>query len=244
MELEKNDVDISKIFKWGRVFILKGDNESDEEGTLIYMKLLGDADVNRARVYALRKSAELRRKLRDQNSDERLAAIRDIEDLSQEDLINYILIFSTREITVNAAKEVKVPVPKMPKSNAKLEKVEKYQEELDAYNGKRKAAVDKYVQKEIEKLVNGLKAESKETLYKRYESLLIEEFCEQAAFKAYEDMQIYLGCFKDDEYKELFFSSLEEYDNLLSEQKALIRQAYSTLNIGMDDLKKLREVTP
>jgi hypothetical protein len=57
-------------------------------------------------------------------------------------------------------------------------------------------------------------------------------------------MQVYLGCFKDDEYKEHFFEKFEDYENLLSEQKALIRQAYNSLNIGTDDLKKLREVTP
>lgn len=242
MEYEKNDVDISKLFDWGRVFVLEN-SDGKEEG-LIYMKLLGDADVNRTRVYALRKSAELRRKLRDPNSDERLAAIKDIEDLSIDDIINYILVFSTREITQNAVKEVNVPAPKMPKSTAKLEVLEKYQQQLDAYNEKRKTAVDKYVQKEVKKLVEGLKSESKEVLYKKYEELLIQEFCEQAAFHAYEDMQVYLGCYKDDEYKEHFFKDLEEYDNLLAEQKALIRQAYNSLNIGTDDLKKLREVTP
>jgi hypothetical protein len=241
MDYEKNDVDISRLFSWGRVFILEG-KDGQEEG-IIYMRLLGDADVNRARVYALRKGAELRRKLHDKNSDERLSAIKDFEDMEIEDIVNYILVFSMREITNSAIKEIQIPAPKQPKSNAKLEKLEKYQADIDSYNDRKKEAINKYIKKEVDKLKTMLLTESKEALYKKYEKSLIEEFCEQEAMRAYDDMQIYLGCYRDDTYKEKFFEAFEQYDNLLVEQKALIRQAYNTLNIGMDDLKKLREVT-
>lgn len=241
MNPEKNDVDISKLFTWGKVFVLE-DSDGNEEA-FVYMKLLGDADVNRARVHALRKSADLRRKLTDLNSDERIAIIKDIDDLSIDNIINYIVVFSMRDISNSAMKEVKVPRPKQPKSSARLATLEKYQKEVDEYAEKRRTAVNKYIQKEVEKLKAYLAGESKESLYKRYTSLLIDEFCEQEALKAYADMEIFYGCFKDEDYKEKFFSSFEEYDNLDIRQKNEFKAAYDKLGVGMDELKKLREAT-
>jgi hypothetical protein len=227
MNVEKNDVDISRLFNWGKVFEIT--NSSGESEALVYMKLLGDADVNRARVYALRKSAEMRKELSDPNSDIRWATIRQIDVLSEEDLVNYILIFSMREITNDALRTVDIPSPKPPKSNSKLATLEKYQKEVDEYPAKKADAVNKYIQKEVEKLKKFLLSETKEVLYKKYVNTLIDEFCEREALKAYGDMECYLGCFKDDEYKEHFFSSFEEFDNLDEKQKV--------------ELKKLREAT-
>jgi hypothetical protein len=57
-------------------------------------------------------------------------------------------------------------------------------------------------------------------------------------------MELYLGCYKDDGYKERFFSSFEEYDNLDTQVKADFRAAYEKLDMRADELKKLREATP
>jgi len=241
MNPEKNDVDISKLFYWGKVFDLL--NSSGESEALVYMKLLGDADVNRARVYALRKSAELRKQLSDTDSDIRWAVIRQMDAMEVQDIINYILVFSMREITNGALKSVDIPLPKPPKSNASLAKMEKFQKEVDEYPTKRADAINKVIQKEVMKLTKYLETESKETLYRKYVNTLIDEFCEREAMNSYNDMEIYLGCFKDDEYKEHFFASFEEYDNLDGNQKAEFKKAYSQLGVGMDDLKKLREAT-
>lgn len=241
MNPEKNDVDISKLFNWGRVFVLE--NSEGQEEALVYMRLLGDADVNRARVYALRKSAELRKELSDTNSDMRWATIKQMDAMEMDDIVNYILIFSMREIQNAALKQVDVPFPKPPKANATLAKLEKYQKEVDDYPEKRAAEVNKFMQKEVEKLKNFLSAEPKETLYKRYVNTLIDEFCEREALRAYTDMEVYLGCYRDDEYKERFFEDFESFDNLPEQQKTEFKTAFSKLNIGMDDLKKLREAT-
>ena len=242
MIVEKNDVDIEKLFSWGKVFVFE--NWNGEEEAFIYMRLLGDADVNRARVYALRKSAELRKELSDTNSDIRWATIKQMDAMEINDIVNYILIFSMREITNNAVQEVRVPAPKPPKAKARLAALEKYQKEVDEYPKKRLEALNKIIQRETDKLRNYLATESKETLYKRYVNTLIDEFCEREALKAYSDMECYLGCYKDDEYKNRFFSSFEKFDNLLEDQKSIIKNAYSKLGISTDDLKKLREVTP
>jgi hypothetical protein len=241
MEVEKNDVDISALFTWGRVFEVT--NQEGNVESLVYMRLLGDADVNKARVHALRKSAELRRKLMDEDSDERLAYIKSIEELSLEDLKNYIIVLSMREITNASYKNIKVKKPVQPKSDASLAKQEKYQAELDEYPAKVRDAISVQMKKEVEALRETLASETKEGLYKKYVTTSIVELCEQEAINSYRNIEVYLGCYKDDEYKERYFSSLEEYDNLNTQVKIDFRAAFERLDIKMEELKKLREAT-
>lgn len=241
--VEKNDVDISKIFGWGRVFEVVNP-QTDEVDSLVYMRLLGDADLGRARVHAMRKSAELRRKLKDTNSDEYLAWVRDIDDVNEEDLIKLIIIFSGRELSLNAKASVKIPVPKPPKSNAKLEKLEKFQEEVDSYGERKSKAIHDALDKEVAKLKANLESKSKEELYRMYVRLLVEEFCEREAMLAFEDMCTCLSCYTDDTYKIKFFNDYEEYNNLLPIQKQQFKDAYRSIDMELSELKKLRRATP
>lgn len=241
MSVEKNDVDISKLFVWGTKYDIV--NGKDEIEATVWMRILGDADVNKARVHALRKSFELRKKLKDADSVERLIYVREIDDMTEEELVNYIIAFSMRDIGNNAHKEVKVKRPTQPKSDASLEKMEKFQKEVDEYPGKVKEAINKYMQSEVEKLRKSFDGASKEALHKKYEKLLVEEFAEQEALNAYREMELYLGCYQDEEYKKKFFSSFEEYENTDSKVKSDFRAAYDRLDVRMDELKKLREAT-
>lgn len=240
--VEHNDVDISKLFIWGRDFNIVSPDDKVE--AKVYMRLLGDADMNRARVYALRKSAELRKNLNNPESDDALIHIRSIDELETDDIINYITAFSMREISNQAVKEVSVDRPKQPKSNATLKQMEKYQAEIDAYPAKVQKAVGDYIKKEVEKLKASITNESKEALHKRYKNLLVAEYCEQEALKAYGEMELFLGCYKDPDYKIRLWNSFEEYDNLDRNYKNQFRAAYNTLDIRMDELKKLQEATP
>ncbi len=241
MTIEKNDVDISKLFVWGKKFEIVDENEGLQ--ATVYMRLLGDADVNRARVYALRKSRELRLKLLDPNSDERMLYVQTPDELTVEDLHNYITMFSMREITSQAYREVKVERPKLPKANAPLKKMEEYQHQVDMYTKKLEKAIKDYIKKEVDKLKEFLANEGKEALYKRYLDSLIEEFCEQEALKSYRDYELYLGCYTDEEYSLRAWESFEKFDNLPTEAKRNFRAAYDTLEFKMDELKKLREAT-
>ncbi len=242
--VEKNDIDISKLFGWGRVFEII-DPKDQSAAALVYMKLLGDADLSRARVYALRKSSEMRRKLKDENSDERLAWVRTIDEVEKHDLVNLIVLFSGREISNNARQSVKLPTPKPPKSNARLEKMEKFQKDVDDYPEKRAKAISKAVEKEVETLKESLNNRTKEELYKEYVRLLIDEYCEREALTAFEDMQTYLGCYSDDTYKsdKRFFSDFDEFNNLEPTVKAQFKDAYRSLDIDLAELKKLRRAT-
>jgi len=99
------------------------------------------------------------------------------------------------------------------------------------------------MKKGVEKLKKLLYKKSVEELYEQYKKFLIDEMCEMTATRAFKDMEIYLGCYKDDEYSELFFDNFGQYENLPTEVKLNFRSAYEKLNFPMDELKKLREAT-
>lgn len=240
MQVEHNDVDISALFHWSKAFEVMS---KDAVITVVFMRVLGDADINRARVYALRESAVLRRNLRDVNSDDRLAAIKDIEDLEKDDIANYVVLFSTRDISQKMWKDIKIPYPKQPKSDAPLEKLEKYQKEVDEFPEKREKAIREAIEKEITNLKKSLEQRSKEDLYKDYVRLLIDELCEQRVLIAFREYSAYLGCYKDDAFKERFFESFDDFQNLPAPQKVEFIQAYRELELGSEEIKKLREAT-
>lgn len=247
--VERSDVDISKIFGWGRVFEIE-DPTTGEILSTIYMKLLGDADLNRARVFALRKSAELRRKLKDQNSDEHVAWIKDINELETDDIINLIVLFSGRELSKRAVEKVRIPTPKPPKSKAGLEKMERFQKEVDEYPAKKQKAIADQIEIEINTLRTSLNGKSKEELYRQYVNILTDEFCEREAIIAFEDYQTFLGCYTDNTYKIRWFRDdkdepdFEKFDNLEPTVKAQFKDAYRSLDIDISELKKLRRATP
>ena len=241
MTIEKNDVEVSKLFEWSKTFEVV-DNEG-EISDIVYMRLLGDADLNRARVHALRKSTELRRKLRDENSDEYMAYIRDKAELEKETLIKMIILFNTREITKRATDSIEIVYPKMPKSDATTEAQEKYQEEVDAWPVKRRAKIKKALEKEVSKMEEALKEESEDELYKKYVFSLTDEMCEQQVLNSFKEISTYLGVYKDAICTERYFNSLEDFMNLSTGMKADFMSAYSTLEVDMGELKKLRVAT-
>lgn len=237
--IEVNDVDISPLFSWSRAFEIV----SEDSTTPVYMRLLGDADINRARVASLRRSADLRKKLKDLNSDERVIYIKDIDDLETDSLISVIIVFSMRDISQAASSKLKIKIPKAPRSDAKTEAHEKYQLEIDAYPEKRRSELKGLIEKEITLMKKELDSQDKAVLYKKYVAVMIDELCEQELLKSYKEWCAYLGSYKDESLKQKLFSSFEEFSNLDSRLKDQFMREYSSMELYGDNLKKLQQVT-
>lgn len=241
MNIEKGDVDISRLFHWGKEFEI-----IDRFGKKImdvYLRLVGDAELNRSRVFAIRKSSELRKKLKNKDSEERLVYIQDISD-DKDRLIDMITVLRIRDFTQEANKEIMLSLPKEPKSDSPLEEIEKYQQEVDTYSEKRMEQVQEYVQNKLKELGEGLKKESLEWLTNEYERILINELCEQEMIRKFRESCAYLGAFRDENYKFRLFESFDDFDNLPTEVKEQFLNHYSGLEINIDELKKSLEVTP
>lgn len=239
--VEHNDVEISPLFNWGKEFVVLGSN--DEPLATLYMRLVGDADLNKARVYALRKSAEKRKALLNEDSDDRVAFIVDKESLDKDKLVGLCTLFASKDLAKQAVKEVKIPIPKEPKSDAPLEKFEKYQKEIDDYPKKREEALRKYITTRVEQTTDEFSKNTIDELYVLYVNYVIDELCEEEMLNSFKDMCTYLGTYKDDTYTTKFFKSFDEFMNLDSYLKQQFVRTYADIDITADDLKKLQRAT-
>jgi hypothetical protein len=232
---ELNDLDISKLFHWGDSFVIK--DRDNKDALITFIRIVGDAELNRARVFALRKSAELRRKLKDLTTDERLAFIPEKDSFTKDSLLDSIIIYKMGDMTRDAVKEVKVKLPKEPASDASLEDQEKYQAVVDEFPKKREEEIKKYVEKKVESEKKKLDSKTEDELYKEYETVLIKQYCDNEMILKFREICAYFGSYKDAEYKERVFSNFEEFENLPKEIKDQFIDDYSSLEISSEELK-------
>jgi hypothetical protein len=239
--IEKNDVDVSKLYAWGAKF--KIDNKFSDESFEVYMRLVGDADLNRTRVYALRKSAELRKKLKTIDSDERLAYIPDPDTIDEEQLIQVILMDKIRDATERVVKNLRMKMPEEPKSSATLEEQEEYQRIVDEYPLVREKLINEEVNKILTVETEKLKLLGKDTLLRDYERSLINQLCENEMLACYRDACVFYGTYSDEKFTKRFFKSFDELDEFQKDIKDQLINSYMMLEVGGEDLKKLLGVT-
>ena len=235
MPVEKNDVNVDRLFAWSRESSIIG---KDGKEMKIFLRLLGDADINRARVLSLRKSAELRKALKTENSDERLAYIPSRDELNKDILQSSVVALTMRELTQQVIRDIVVKRPKDPSSDATTEELEKYQKEVDEYPAKRDVAI----RAELEKLVNRrkdeLEKESEDNLYGMYLSALIKELCEQELLKRFKEYCVFFGTYTDKKLTKRLFTDFNEFDNIPSGLKEKLITEYSLIEIESEELKK------
>lgn len=237
---EKNDVDIYKLFHWGREFSIV--DRFGKELTKVYIRLNGDSELNRARVFALRRSAELRKKLKTEGTDERVAFISTIFDIDEKSqLLPIISTLMTRTFAQEATKEVRIPTPKEPKSDATLEEQEKFQEEVDSYDDRKNEAVGQAILNKISQFEKELESQPVEKLQKQYERLMIDELCEREMITKFKEVSAFFGSYSDPDFKIPAFDSFELFENLPTEIKEQYIDNYENLEINIDELKKLQE---
>lgn len=234
--LEKNDIDISRLFRWSDRFELL--SPSKEIIDTIYLRIVGDAEMNRARIMALRKSSELRKKLLNLDSDERVGYVPELETLGRDKIIGYITFVRSKNIYKEVAQDIQVPVPKELPSNASQERQEKHQQEIDDYPNKMRAAIEAEVTKRLENIVKSINEKPVEELYKTYVEDLINDLCEAEMYDKFVDYCTFFGAYSDEELTVKYFNSQEEFENIPSYIKKQIREFYTSLEIDMSTLKK------
>jgi len=232
---EKNDVDISKLFEYTREIKLYG---SRGKRKTVYMRLLGDAEVNRARVKALRKSAELRKKLSDTDSDEYVALIPDVGDATREKLISLIVMMDTKEITTMVRKEIDVPFPNVPGEDATLEEEEKYQKAVDEYPERLRNTIKAEVIERLSKRKDVYKDTTKEELISYYVNLFVSEICETEMYRYFYYYSVFFSLYQDEEFTQRLYTDFQEFDNLPTQVKSNLVDNYHELELGLEDLKK------
>jgi hypothetical protein len=83
-----------------------------------------------------------------------------------------------------------------------------------------------------------------DALYLKYEMIVVNDFCEVEMLNAFRDYCVTCGSYKDEGFKEHLFGSVDEFRSLPQDLKHQFEIEYNTLEIDVETLKKLPEVTP
>lgn len=237
IDIEQNDVDISKLFEYKKELVLKIP-DTDKEITF-YQRLIGDEHINKSRVYALRKSATFREKLRDLDWEDRVAYVPNIRKFKKDELVDLILALELREITIEALNSIPpLPYPAKLKGDSKLEDLEAHQKKIDGYGEKMSQKVQDAVEIRLKERKKELSKRLKDNLILAYEVTIINQHSSEEFTTSYQEMSAYYGTFLDEDHKKLAFDTFEEFkDAPILLKKALIA-SYVGMEIDARTLKK------
>ena len=233
--IEKNDVDISKLFQYTSETMLplpSGDIIT------VYQKLNGDAQTNRARVHALRESSKLRDDLNNPKWKDRGAYVPSIRKFKKDEVVDLILSLQLREISADAISSTNIPEKPDLDGDATLEEHEERQKYIDGYEEVFSKEVGEKVERELKSRRKELNKINKDLLIKSYETVIIGQHATEVYTTAYLNMNTYFGTFTDVECKTQVTKTYEEFLNLPSVIKDVLLEGYAALEINSIELKK------
>jgi len=226
---------IEKLFIWKAPLELKG--EDDIVVDTVYQRLVGDSDLNKSRVTALRYSRELRNKLKDITSDEYFAYIDILNDYNKEEITTLILFDELINIRTEAEKDFYFPEPEIPAEGSTTEQEEEYQELQDTYEERRIQALDDRVKELLETRKKNLDSETEDYLRERVTDSRIDSICESELRLKFLHMCVYLGTFLDSEYKYRLFKDFQEFLDCPESLKTQLVEGYGKLEVSSINLK-------
>jgi len=242
MDIEKNDVDLSKLFLWNKEVEIK-----DEAGNVVktvWMRLVGDADLNRARVISLRESAKARESLKTETSDEYMAYIAPLKFSSKENITAGIKLLNMGNYMDEARANVITKFPVEPASDASLEEQEKYQKIIDDFPIKWEKDLDKELKKIDKRESSRLDVMDEDALKKEYVDGLINYICQTSMNDTFHSYCTYFGTYEDAKFRRKAFRSYDDYSNISPRVKQMLEDAYRDLEIPIPQLKKSLGATP
>lgn len=233
---------IEKLFSWSKETPIL-DTTGKQIGK-VYQRLCGDADIQKARITALRYSRELRIKLKDRNSDEYLAYVDGYTDLNKSQLIDLILFNELSTIREKVEKELSFPFPKEPDMESNTEAWEEYQELQDTYESRRLEKLNSVLTQAIQERREELNSESDEFIQEAVITSKISGLCENELRVRFSEMVTYLGTFRDKKMKKKVFSSFQDFLDAPDILKNQLMEGYNSLEISSINLKEFQEIPP
>lgn len=232
---------LSKLLRWNKEFTIKAPDGSDLKK--VWIRVIGDYDLQEAYKLARIASAEKRAKLRDVDSDDYKDQIAAFKDASEEECRS--LIFAARENAwtsqalsiVVRPDEIKISEIAIDPDAPTLEE----QERLDAENKK----IDEEYQKLIKDYVDQKKIELEAELSKLdIDNLRLVAQTEATVLLPLTvflneliDQKVWRGIYEDKEMTIRGFDSVQDFREMKQELRNQLTQVYLELEEGLDDLK-------
>lgn len=226
---------LSKLFRWHRkVDITEGDNTL----ATVYMRLVGDADFQEAKSVALRRSKELRIKLRDTNTEEHKSNFLDINSLTRDELMMGVSFGELPDYRDEALLQAPEKSPPELPDNPTLEQQEEYETKVEEIRNERAKFISDFIEKKSEERKAELsKIEDTDKLREMYTHSVINMKCTEEFTKVFREYQVYKGTFNDAKFTQPAFDSYEEFEECAPQLKNQLLRAYVNLELTGEELK-------
>jgi hypothetical protein len=227
---------LNKLFSWSNSLDLK--NASGEVVMKVYQRLIGDMDLQKARMSALRYSREFRLKLRNHDSDEYIALIQPVEDLERDALITLLLVDSVDSVRQEIDRNYYFPEPKEPEEFASTEEHEEYTEKWNSWERDREKDYSTKLVQEMDALKAKLSELSTEELLTRAKTLRVDALCEQELKLRFLEMCVLFGTYIDPQFKKHLFDTYIDLGSQPDAVKSQLIDGYATLEMSTIRLKE------
>jgi hypothetical protein len=227
---------IEDLFRW------KGELEiTDNEGNVIetlYQRVVGDHDIQKSRIEALKASKLLRRALKDENSDEYLTSVPEEDQYTKEELIALILFSNYSIFRQQAELRVEEKKVKEPRSDSDLEEQEEYISALEEEKKSYEERLNKDISEQSEKLEKELRGKTDAEIFEIYKKNQVELLCRYRMMEIFDEFATFYGTYKDNKFKERRFETIEDFRDLAPRIKGQILENYKMLELNLGEVKK------
>ena len=231
-------MDISKLFKWKIAYVIKGDDKKpflDPDGNTVtvYLRVIGDNDLDRAKKYALRQS----RKLRADYRQDPQQVLPDFYEYSNDQLATLIVMNEATDVYKQAEKDSEVKYPHQTES-VSLEDAEEYEAQMSEYFDLLLEKIEENAKAALEVRYEHYRKMDTSVLTEKAQYTYINKIVEGDMAKIYNDAILFYSVYTDEECTEKAFSSVEDVRNSAQFLKEQLYREYTKLVLKDTDLKK------
>ena len=231
-------MDISQLFKWKTEYTLVGSNKEEltnevGEPLKVYLRIIGDNDLDLAKRYALKESKRLREQYRKESGE----ILPDFDEFTQEELAALLVMNEASMIYKQAERDTEVKYPTSTESLF-LEDEENYSDKAARYFDELVLKIDENAQKILDDRKNYYVTLSKDALLKKVIRSYIDKIVESDMIKIYNDAILAFAVYEDPIYTKKIFANIDEARNASQFLKEQLYSEYSKLVISDTDLKK------
>lgn len=215
----------------------------DKKQVIVYLRLIGDDDLEKAHKAARLASANLRKVLKDKDGEVYKDRVGPILDGTKDDWLS--IIKSSRTSNVDAEARVAIERPDLPgieefavtPDAPTLEEQEKMDEAVQKIEDDYRAAISEYVDIKTAEIMAEFEDADEDKLRETAAEELINVLALGEFFSELMDYKVAYGSYTDPAYKNRAFDNVEEFKGAHSSIKEQLISGYIKLELDPDQVK-------
>lgn len=240
---------IADLLKWRTTVILLDQDgnpilDDSNNPITVYLRIIGDNDLEEAHRAARIQSAQIRKALGDESTDAYKDRILPIMEASRQDCIDIIMQYRTSNLEAEARANtvrpelVTIEEIALDPDAPSLEEQEKLDSEQEKVDAEYEAALKEYVDTRTEVIRAEVEAMSDEELHEVARTEMSGVIALADFFTELMEQKVYRGAYSDKTYKVKAFDSLEEVKETSPTIRQQLFDAYLELEFDPDKVKK------